>query len=85
MNTFIRYYKNILVLWVAIGIGLTGFFYIYPEHVKERKYFSTDRIRSSVVKRNIYTNSKFSLLATVVGSIIIGGFGFIESNRKTKV
>lgn len=80
MKTFIKYYKNILVLWIAIGIGFTGFFYIYPEYVTVKK--RTRHIE--YVKRNIYTKSKLSLLYTVVGSIVIGGFGYIESNRKTK-
>lgn len=80
MKTFVKYYKHILVLWFTVGIGLTGFFYIYPEHVMERQH--TRHLQ--YVKRIIYTKSKLSFLYTMVGSIIIGGFGFIESNRQTK-
>jgi hypothetical protein len=80
MKTFVRYYKHVLIIWVAIGIGLTGFFYIYPEHVTVKR--RTRHIE--YIKIDIYTKSKLSLLYTVVGSIMIGGFGFIESKRKSE-
>lgn len=63
-------WKLILTIWLSIGVGLSGYFFIDPP--VETRY--NDVYGFSRVKYN-YKVYKYVLLTTVVGTILIVGIG----------
>ena len=70
-------YKAFLVIYLAVGIGVSGYFYIFP-----LKYRIYDSSRVSLLREEYlgpqYENGKefeVSVLITVIGSVLIFGLG----------
>jgi len=60
-------YKVLLVIWVAFGVAISGYRYIYPT--------SEGRIYID------HQEHELPILITVVGAILIGGLGYILSKK----
>ncbi len=70
-----KIYQLILVLYLATGIAVSGYFYLYPN------YYGT-------YKADFYGGSRYveeegnefgvSVLVTIVGCVLIGGLGFVN-------
>ena len=69
-------YKLILVLWCSVGISLSGYFYIFPKVINNTNFRGYKPLEFD------YTNSKIFLLVTIVGIVLIGGFGNLFANKK---
>lgn len=70
-------YKTLLVIWLALGTAVSGYFFIFP--IKYRHY-PKSKMDHTVEKYNgpQYDNGKegeVSVLVTVVGTILIAGLG----------
>jgi uncharacterized membrane protein len=66
-------YRILLVLWISIGISLAGYYFIYPP-----------RIRLALGSKDDDSYYQLALLVTIVGSILIGGIGYVVSKKKEK-
>lgn len=66
-------FKLALVLWLAAGIAVSGYFHISPDQKKEpmQRYYSDD-----------FTNRNISALTCLVGIVLIGGIGWVVGNRE---
>lgn len=74
-----RNWKIILTLWIALGIAVSGYFYIFPVIIP-RVPTALEIEFQSITKETSYFTSlhyhyKVSVLITLVGSIIIFGIG----------
>ena len=70
-------FKKVLLVWLAVGILFGGYLIIYP--IKYKHTSGRDR-------RITYTYGKegqLILLITVVGSIVIYGFGSMKKKTKS--
>lgn len=69
----------ILVLYLAIGIAVSGYFYLYP-------YYHKIEHKDWLLRGTYYyeEGNEFgiSVLATLVGSILIGGIGILMRKPK---
>ncbi len=70
-------WKIILTLWIALGIATTGYFFIKPPLKSEKELNRQEKILRKdynfvIGNENYY---KFSILGTLIGSILIFGFG----------
>ena len=71
-------WKIILTLWVALGVAVSGYFYIFPKtklvEIKPIRYINSNR---DYVGGDEFETKRFevSILTTIVGSIIIFGVG----------
>lgn len=81
-----KIYKILITLWLSVGVGICGYFYIYYPH-KSRIYPISNMEKR--IERNLgpqYKNGKefqSFLLVTIVGVIFISGIGFsIGKNDK---
>lgn len=76
-------WKKILIIWIAIGISISGYFYIFPNIVRvQRKGLYAKELER--VGGPLYEKSpvdKVTMLVTVVGAILIGGFGKLSNNK----
>ena len=71
-------YKVILVLWLALGIGYGGYKQLHPERVIVRDW------GEKITPRYDYGDSKVFkdiYLITLVGSILIGGLGYLLKRK----
>lgn len=75
-------WKLILVLWIALGVAVSGYFYIFPTQIRtELELTPIERSVQAYTGQASYyyddnTNQfKVSVLITLVGSIIIFGVG----------
>lgn len=70
-------YKSILVIWIAVGVGVSGYFYIYPVKHKVYRSGSIYERREEIFGAEYESGkeSEVSLLITIVGSILIYGLG----------
>lgn len=59
-------YKVVLVIWLAIGISVSGYFNIYPI---DRGHYS------------VYDQRDLSILITLVGALLIGGLGYLSQKQ----
>lgn len=83
-TTFSKIYKKLLVIWIAIGLSVSGYFYIYPI---EHRVLAVSRMDKSYEQSfgPRYEDGKHfevSLLVTLVGSILIGGLGFATKSKE---
>ena len=69
-------YKVVLVIWLAIGISVSGYFNIYPNKKKHTEFFGMDRGYYSV-----YDQRDLSILITLVGALLIGGLGYLSQKQ----
>ena len=83
-------YRIILTIWIALGIGITGYFKIYPDVSSKRiknpnrtngvyEFGEPDYITQTTTSFKKY---ELSLLTTIVGGVLIGGIGFFTSKKK---
>jgi len=76
MNKLKKYldYKLILVIWTALGVLLSGIFYISPP--EEIYWYDIEK------KTPIYEYFEYTVLITIVGIILIWGIGYLISKNK---
>jgi hypothetical protein len=74
-----KIYQLILVFYLSIGISVSGYYFIYPN------YYKTG-VRNFLEGREyIYEKGNefgVSVLATIVGSVLIGGIGLVMRKPK---
>ena len=78
-------YRILLTIWLALGISFTGYFYINPTKRTYTNYSELDEIlglEPSYSTSVSYKNSQTSGLVTIVGGLLIGGIGYIKSNKE---
>lgn len=85
MKSFIKYHLQIFILWISLGIAVSGIFMIFPPqktiYYQEREFVRRGNI---VTKSHTYYDTsyfKVSLLITVVGGILIFGLGYTSKNK----
>ncbi len=80
-----KIYKFLITLWLSVGLGICGYFYIYPN---QYRIYPKSRMEEFTEKSfgPQYKNGKefqSYLLGTIVGVIFISGIGFsIGKNEK---
>lgn len=86
-------YRIVLIVWLAIGIASTSYFYISPPSEKvsykdrllsARGYdFYDSRGGYSWSTRTIYNEKiyKYSLVVTSIGILLIGGLGYLSQKQ----
>lgn len=74
-----KIYQLILVLYLATGIAVSGYFYLYP--YKHRIQKETD-FGIKYIKYEEGNEFGVSVLATIVGSVLIGGIGIVMRKPK---
>jgi len=72
---FSKNYKKIFVLWVAIGIAVSGFFFIY---YRSHPVYHADY---SIAYYEKETHFEVSCLITIVGAVLIGGLGYASNSK----
>ena len=75
-------WKKILVIWIAVGIAFSGYFYIFP--IEEIIYGNLSNAQDNpryLVKEK-YPLDKICFLTTVVGAILIGGLGVASKQKE---
>lgn len=84
-----KIYQLILVLYLATGIAVSGYFYLYPYYYKKINIVPAFHQPGGYSYQGYTTYSYeegnefgVSVLATIVGSVLIGGFGFIMRKPK---
>jgi len=69
-------WKIILTIWIVLGISVSGYFYIKPPQKNVANLNYEEKVlheHNYIIGNKDYY--KFSVLTTVVGSILIFGFG----------
>jgi len=72
-------YKIVLVLWLALGIGFSGYYFIHPPKGEFRGGYVKGLFNEKISSEKYYQDYA---LATIVGTILIGGIGFLNSKKK---
>ena len=83
---FLKNYKVLLALWLAIGISLAGYFYLFPaKHFtgEYKTYYIDDRKTSTAPVYEDWKEPQVFTLVTIVGSILIFGIGSTVAKPKT--
>lgn len=70
----------LLVIWIAAGIALSGYLYIYPP--QKRKDSDRLKVFGESDYENDYRQSQVLGLATAVGTVLILGGIFLAPKRK---
>jgi len=88
-----KYWKKILIIWIAICISVSGYYYIFPivkeyttvEHRGKGwegfEYHYGPKIIKHIDKIPV---DKVCFLIMIVGIILIGGFGKLSTDNKEK-
>ncbi len=80
-----KIYKLILVLYLATGIAVSGYFYLYPNLYSTGKYIPSAS-RGEYLRYELqYKEGKefgVSVLVTLVGCVLIGGIGNVTKKHK---
>ncbi len=79
-----KIYKILLVIWLAIGTAVSGYFFIFPVKYRHYPKSEMDYQREEYFGPQ-YNNGKegeVSLLVTIVGTILIAGLGRTYNNSK---
>lgn len=83
-TNFVKNYKKLLVVWIAIGVFVSGIFLIFPK-TGSRIFPENEREKMREFDHgpqyNNVTCFEFTLLVTVVGSILIGGLGYTSKPK----
>ena len=82
-------WKQIFVIWLSLGIAVSGYFYLYPIKVFDgyiyRSEFdgksSTVQVKTNMKKHKELPAMEISVLATVVGCVLIGGLGYLNEKK----
>jgi len=84
---YLKDYKIVLTIWIALGIACTGYFKINPD-IPWKQFYHTlhpdgePRLASARDRDNPdYTKYETSLVITLVGIVLIGGLGFLHQKR----
>ena len=77
--SFRKIWKKLLVIWIALGIAISGYFYSFPDH--KLKYDYQFCRNQAIEMENDYSKAKLFLVITIVGSVLIGGFGKLTINK----
>lgn len=78
-------YKKLLIIWIAVGVAVSGYFYIYPIKTRIIPHSDIERLHEENFGPS-YSNGKHSQLAiliTLVGSILIGGLGYFNQQNSS--
>jgi hypothetical protein len=80
-----KIYKIILTLWISTGIGISGYFYIYPNTYRIYPKSPIERFKeeSFGIQYEIGKEFELYLLGTIVGTIMIGGIGYSIGKDKS--
>lgn len=76
-------YQYILIIWCAIGILIGGYYYIFPERYSADVSWD-NALQSVVLLEESKRYGEVVLLITVVGAILIFGFGRMNEKKKPK-
>jgi hypothetical protein len=84
-----KVYQLILVFYLAAGIAVSGYFYLYPQYYKKINIVPASH-KPGEYSFQSYTTYSYeegnefgvSVLATIVGSVLIGGIGFVMCKPK---
>jgi hypothetical protein len=73
-----KIYKIILTLWISVGVGICGYFYIYPNEYRiyPKTKFEEMRERFDGPQYKKGKELEIYKLVTIVGIILISGIGF---------
>lgn len=74
-------YQLFLVLYLALGVAISGYFYLYPYYHRLEKYTDFGQFYVKYEEGNEFG---VSVLTTIVGVILIGGIGIIFNNPEQK-
>lgn len=81
-TNFLKNYKKIFVLWVAIGMAISGYFFIFPIY---HTVYSIDDFFVSGQPPSSYSEKgqhfEVSILITMVGAVLIGGLGYVSDSK----
>ena len=79
-------YKSFLIIWIATGILISGYFYIYPiqyrVHQTGSDYEYWERRLGPSYSYEDGKEDKIAILITLVGAILISGLGHTLSKKK---
>lgn len=79
-------YRILLIVWLSIGLSVSGFFYINPTtHTYRESSLGWEVVEDvfgpTYTTTVSYKNFQISSLVTVVGCLLIGGIGYITSKK----
>ena len=83
-TNFVKNYKKLLVIWIAIGVFVAGIFLIFPKtggRIVPNTQIEKAMERIDGPQYNNVTCFEFTLLVTVVGAILIGGLGYTSKTK----
>lgn len=77
-------YKSYLIIWIAIGILISGYFYIYPIQYRVHRTGSDYEYWEGRMGPSYEDGKqdKIAILITLVGAILISGLGHTLSKKK---
>ena len=77
-------YKFILVIWLALGIAISGYFYIFPTRYRDLPNSKMDRSYEEDFGPQYKDGkeSEVAILVTLVGIVVIGGLGQVLEKNK---
>jgi len=67
-----------LVFYLATGIAVSGYFYLYPNYYQKKRNLQWHE-ESSYEEGNEYS---VSVLITIVGCVLIGGLGIVTKKHE---
>jgi hypothetical protein len=75
-------YLKVFIFWVALGIGVSGFLFIFSDfHYKtERESYGMTVYEDATLKPEVF---QIAVLITIVGAILIGGLGYAKSKESS--
>ncbi len=79
-----KYYKTLLVIWLALGTAVSGYFFIFPLKYRIYPKSKLDYTKEKYLgpQYNDGKEGEVSLLVTIVGTILIVGLGRTYNNSK---
>ncbi len=82
-NKFLKIYRKLFVIWIAIGISVAGYFYICPVmyQVSPNSYTAKIEEITSGPKFEKGKHFEVAVLITLVGAVLIGGLGYTSNSK----
>jgi hypothetical protein len=80
-----KIYKILITLWLSVGLGICGYFYIYPNQYRIYSKSHMEKLKEKYYGPQYENGKEFQtyLFGTFVGVIFISGIGFsIGKNEK---